>query len=80
MLGLIHEKRGKFVEAEAAFQQALRVNNAYGDAYFALGTLYADHLNDHPKSLEAFRRYLELGGTHARAREAVSQADRTPMP
>lgn len=80
MMGLIHEKGGKFVEAEAAFQQALRVNDAYGDVYFALGTLYADHLNDHPKSVEAFRRYLELGGTHARARAAVSQADRTPMP
>jgi hypothetical protein len=42
--------------------------------------LYADHLNDHPKSVEAFRRYLELGGTQARARAAVSHADRTPMP
>lgn len=79
-LGLIYEKRGKFVEAETAFRQALRVNNTYQDVYFALGTLYADHLNDQPKSVEAFRRYLELGGTHARAQAAVSQADRTLMP
>ncbi|MGC4095613.1 MAG: tetratricopeptide repeat protein [Nitrospira sp.] len=79
-LGLIHEKRGKFLEAEAALREALRVNNAYQDVYFALGTLYADHLHDQPKAVEAFRRYLELGGTHARARDTVSQADRPPVP
>ena len=79
-LGLIHEKRGKFLEAEAALRDALRVNHAYQDVYFALGTLYADHLNDQPKAVEAFRRYLELGGTHVRARDTVSQADRPRAP
>jgi hypothetical protein len=48
--------------------------------YFSLGTLYADHLNDQPKSVEAFRRYLELGGTHARAKAAVEQADQLTRP
>jgi hypothetical protein len=80
LLGLIHEKRGKFVEAEAALRQALLVNNTNPDVYFALGVLYADHLHDQPKAVEAFRRCLELGGTHARARAAVSQADRAPAP
>lgn len=80
MLGLIYEKRGSFRDAETAFQQTLSVNNAYQDAYFALGELYADRLNEPHKSVEAFRRYLELGGTHDRARAAVSQADRTPKP
>lgn len=80
ILGLVHEKRGKFMEAEAALQQALRLNSAYPDVYFALGALYADHLNDQPKSVEAFRRYLELGGTHTRARAAVNQADHAPKP
>lgn len=75
-LGLIHEKRGNFKEAEAALLEALKVNPGYQDVYFSLGTLYADHLNDQTKSVEAFRRYLELGGAHARARESVSQADR----
>ncbi len=79
-LGLIHEKRGEFAEAEAALRQALLVNNIYQDVYFALGALYADHLNDQAKSVEAFRRYLELGGTHARARATVSQADRISIP
>ncbi len=75
-LGLIYEKRKMFTEAEAAFRQALKVKADYPDVYFSLGTLYVDHLHDHPKSVEAFRRYLELGGTHARAREIVGQADR----
>ena len=52
----------------------------YLDVYFSLGTLYADHLHDQLKSIEAFRRYLELGGTHVRARSAVSQADSAANP
>ena len=79
-LGLIHEKRGNFAEAEKALLHALKVNAAYQDVYFSLGILYADHLNDQPKSVEAFRRYLELGGAHARARAAVSQADQATKP
>lgn len=79
-LGLIYNKRGKYLEAEAAFQHALQVNNSYQDVYFELGQLYADHLNDQPRAVDAFRRYLELGGTHARARAAVSQANGLPNP
>ncbi|MGA6826240.1 caspase family protein [Nitrospira sp. NS4] len=74
-LGLIYEKRGSFVEAEQALLQALKVNPGYQDVYFSLGTLYADHLNDQPKSVEAFRRYLELGGSHSRAKAVVREAD-----
>jgi Tfp pilus assembly protein PilF len=77
VLGLIQERRGNFLEAETALLQALKINADYPDVYFFLGTLYADHLNDRPKSIQAFRRYLELGGTHARASAAVSEADRS---
>lgn len=80
MLGSIYEKLGKFKEAETAFQQALRVNDTYQDAYLALGELYADRLNEAHKSLEAFRRYIELGGTHDRARAAVGEAELGPKP
>ncbi|NGZ02791.1 MAG: hypothetical protein CV090_07050, partial [Nitrospira sp. WS238] len=80
VLGMIYEKRGTFKDAEAAFQQAVQVNNAYQDAYFALGELYADRLNEPHKSVEAFRRYIELGGTHDRARAAVNDADPGPKP
>jgi hypothetical protein len=75
-LGLIQEKRGHVAEAEAALLQALTVNPDYQDVYFTLGALYADRLNDQSKSIQAFRRYLELGGTHTRARAAVGEADR----
>jgi tetratricopeptide (TPR) repeat protein len=73
-LGLIHEKRGQYVEAERAMREALVVNPNYSDVYFSLGILYADEMKDQPKSVEAFTRYLELGGNHARARAAVAQS------
>ena len=72
-LGLIYEKRGQFAEAEGAMREALVVNPNYADVYFSLGILYADEIKDQPKSVEAFTRYLELGGNHARARAAIAQ-------
>jgi tetratricopeptide (TPR) repeat protein len=73
-LGLIYEKRGQYAEAERAMREALVVNPNYVDVYFSLGTLYADEMKDQTKSVEAFTRYLELGGDHARARAAVAQS------
>jgi tetratricopeptide (TPR) repeat protein len=71
-LGLIFEKRGQYVEAERAMREALVVNPNYVDVYFSLGILYADEMKDPSKSVEAFTRYLELGGNHARARAALA--------
>ena len=73
-LGLIYEKRGQYAEAERSMREALVVNPHYVDVYFSLGILYADEMKDQPKSVEAFTRYLELGGNHARARAAVVQS------
>ena len=73
-LGLIYEKRGQYADAERAMREALVVNPNYVDVYFSLGILYADEIKDQPKSVEAFTRYLELGGNHARARAAVAQS------
>ena len=73
-LGLIYEKRGQYTEAEHAMREALVVNPNYVDVYFSLGILYADEIKDQSKSVEAFTRYLELGGNHARARAAVAQS------
>jgi tetratricopeptide (TPR) repeat protein len=77
---LIHEKRGQYAEAERAMQAALVVNPNYVDVYFSLGILYADEMKDQSKSVEAFTRYLELGGSHARARAAVSQQPTLTVP
>ena len=71
-LGLIYEKRGQYAEAERAMREALVVNPNYMDVYFSLGILYADEMKDQSKSVEAFTRYVELGGNHARARAAVA--------
>jgi tetratricopeptide (TPR) repeat protein len=68
-LGLIYEKRGQYADAERAMRDALAVNPSYVDVYFSLGTLYADQM-----------RYLELGGNHSRAREAVAQSRSSPTP
>jgi tetratricopeptide (TPR) repeat protein len=73
-LGLIYEKRGQYAEAERAMRESLVVNPNYADVYFSLGILYADEIKDQAKSVEAFTRYLELGGNHARARAAVAQS------
>ena len=73
--GQVHEKMGHYKEAEEAFVRAAKLDTENPEVYFALGTLYEDQLNDPVKSVEAFRRYLQLGGVHARARAAVSQAD-----
>ncbi len=70
-LALVLEKKEQFKDAELAMQQALGVNPAYADVYFSLGVLYADHLNEPQKSVDAFRRYIELGGQSERASRAV---------
>ena len=79
-LGLIYEKRGQYAEAEKALRAALAANPNYVDVYFTLGVLYADDMKDQKKAVEAFERYLELGGTHSRAHEAVAQSRAAQTP
>lgn len=76
-LGLIYEKRGQYPEAERAMLDALAVNPTYVDVYFSLGVLYEDELKNNQKAVEAFQRYLELGGNHVRAREAVARGNQS---
>jgi tetratricopeptide (TPR) repeat protein len=78
-LGLVHEKLGHYKDAEQAFLQAAKLNPENPDVYLSLGTLYEDQLNDTAKSVAAFRQYLKLGGVHARAKAAVSQADQAVL-
>ncbi|HET8722319.1 MAG TPA: caspase family protein [Nitrospira sp.] len=73
-LGLVYERRGQYAEAEREMKAALAANPSYVDVYFTLGAMYADQMKDQKKAVEAFERYLELGGTHSKAREAVAQA------
>ncbi|MGH7256908.1 MAG: tetratricopeptide repeat protein, partial [Nitrospiraceae bacterium] len=72
--------QGQYEEAEKVMRQALAVNPDYTDVYFSLGTLYADHLKDSNKSVEAFKRYIELGGQSERAQSAIREADLLDKP
>lgn len=74
-LGLILQRKGRFSEAERAFLDALKVKPTYSDVYLALGDLYAGDLKDPPKSIDAYRRYVDTGGTDPRAKLLLEQAD-----
>lgn len=65
-LGLVLQRKGQFKEAERALLQALAVNPAYTEVYLSLGDLYVEDLKDQKKSIEAYQRYLETGGTESR--------------
>ena len=79
-LGLVYERRGQYAEAEREMKAALAENPSYVDVYFTLGAMYADQMKDQKKAVEAFEHYLELGGTHNKAREAVAQARSAQTP
>lgn len=74
-LGLVLQRQGQYPEAEKAMRQALAVNPAYSDVYLSLGDLYAEDMKDTAKAVEAYRHYLETGGTEPRAKTYVEQHD-----
>ncbi len=77
-LGLVFQRRGQYQEAEQAFRKALALNPTYSEVYFSLGELYAEGLKDQPKAVEAYRKYLETGGTDSRAKAYVDRAGGAP--
>ena len=74
--GLVLQRQQRYAEAEQAYLYALKVNPSYTDVYLVLGDLYAQHLNNPKKSVEAYERYLQLGGTASHPREYIDQAQR----
>jgi tetratricopeptide (TPR) repeat protein len=73
-LGLILQRKDRFKEAEQAFLDAVTVNPTYSDVYLALGNLYAEDLKDASKAMDAYRRYVETGGTDPRAKLMIENA------
>jgi tetratricopeptide (TPR) repeat protein len=51
---------GKFSQAESAYQQAVRFDPNYANAYLNLGVLFDLYLQQPQKALDAFEKYLEL--------------------
>jgi len=77
-LGLVLQKKGQYAQAEKALLQAVAVNPTYTDVYLALGDLYATDLKDRQKSIQAYQRYLETGGTENRVRTYLESAGKAP--
>ncbi len=77
-LGLVFQRRGQFKEAEEALRQALAVKPNYTDVYLTLGDLYAEDLKDKDKSVEAYRKYIETGGTEYKAQAYLEKAGASP--
>ncbi len=77
-LGLVLQKKGQYAQAEKALLQAVAVNPTYTDVYLALGDLYATDLKDRQKSIAAYQRYLETGGTENRVRTYLEGAEKAP--
>lgn len=78
--GLVLERQERYAEAERAYLYALEVNPSYTDVYLVLGDLYAQHLDKPEKSIEAYERYLQLGGTASHPREYIDEARRQSPP
>ncbi len=79
-LGLVLQRKGQFAEAEKALQQALAVNPNYSDVYLSLGDLYAEDIKDKKKAVEAYRRYMETGGTENKAKAYLEEAEPSSAP
>ncbi len=73
-LGLVLQRRQEYADAEQAFLHALKVRPSYSDVYLSLGDLYAQHMKDQAKAVDAYTRYLQIGGDENRAREYISNA------
>ncbi len=78
--GLVLQRQQRYAEAEQAYLHALKTKPDYTDVYLMLGDLYAQHLNDPKKSIEAYERYLQLGGTASHPREYIDEAQRRGRP
>ena len=73
-LGLIYQRKGELAQAEQEFKQALTLSPDYSDVYLSLGDLYSEDMKDHKKAVEAYRRYLNMGGMEARAKAFVEKS------
>lgn len=61
-LGVTQRLRGKFKEAAASYEQAIRADPQFAPAYRNLGVVADLYLEDPGRALVAFTRYQELTG------------------
>ncbi len=59
-LGVFYTKSKEYTRAIAEFEKAVELNTDDGQSYFNLGYIYAEFLEDRPKAIEYFQKYLRL--------------------
>ena len=61
-LGGMYKKKGMYKEAELAYVKAIELNEEYTNAYYNLGLLYEENLDDELGAIRCYERYIELDG------------------
>lgn len=64
-LGWLYIQQKQYKEAEKAYLRAIKLEPSYANAYYNLGLLYDEHLNDDMGAIECFERYIALKGERA---------------
>jgi len=59
-LGIVYRQSGQFGKAREAYDKALQIDPNYPDAHLNIGILYDLYLQDVPKALQHYERYLTL--------------------
>lgn len=60
-VGAIRRSQGQFAAAEAAYQEAIRLQPDYAPAHYNLAVLYEIFLQQPQRALDGYQRYLALG-------------------
>ena len=60
-LGVLHAQQGRFVEAEEAYQRAIKVEPGFAAAYYNLGIIYELYIPRPELALQNYEQYLQLG-------------------
>ncbi|HHT9124576.1 MAG TPA: tetratricopeptide repeat protein [Candidatus Brocadiia bacterium] len=61
-LGGMYKKKGIYKEAELAYVKAIELDQEYTNAYYNLGLLYEENLDDELGAIRCYERYIELDG------------------
>ncbi len=71
---------GKPGDALTWYGKAIEASQDYAPAHFNLGRLYAEHLKEPSKAIEAYRRHVALGGSRSMAaRDAIQRLQQEPQ-
>lgn len=61
-LGGMYKKKDMYKEAELAYVKAIEINEEYANAYYNLGLLYEENLDDELGAMACYEKYIELDG------------------